>query len=221
MMLATIEKIDNVELEKTLGVVSAIGMYSAGSQITGGMTVSSDEAYDKCFEETMNKVIEKGEQLNADGRIGITVAYVSKDSTRDMCIQISGTAVRFKKTKELTKMKNSYYDAQTKAHAAKENEGQDYEMAMMTGAVAAKSPFEESCEKIAEHFDLSDEMLEVIKAFEVFGEPRELRDLQRKVTFTDDRGVLLRIASALVDKEILVEEAPYYKLKDLAGLKIL
>ncbi len=220
MILATIEKIDNIEVEKTLGVVSAIGSYSAGSQITGGSTISSDEAYDKCFAETMDKVIRKAEILDAHAIVGITVDYVSKDSTRDMCIQISGTAVRFKKTKELTKLKSNYYRAQDAAEAAKENESQDYDMAMMSSAVAAKSPFEESCKKIVEHFNLDDEMFAVIRAFDAFGEPRQLGDIQKKVDFDTDRTRLMKLACNLVDLGILKEDIPYYYLMDLATLKI-
>lgn len=219
MILATIESIENVEVEKTLGVVSAVGSYSAGSQITGGMTTSSDEMYDKCFDEVSEKLIAKADKLGADAIVGINVDYVSKDSTHDMVIQINGTAVKLKASKELSKLKKSYYKAQEESAAATTNEA-DYEMAMMTGAVAPKSEFELSCEKIAEHFELDEKYLDVLKAFKQFAWPMQTLDIKNGLTTEIDRLELNKMCQHLVDLGVLKDDRPYYLLMDLGTLHI-
>ncbi len=211
MILTTTDSVKNLEIGEYLDIVSAMGMYLAGSKITGGSTVSQDELYETCFEKTKDKLIKRAINLGADAIVGMTVNYVSKDDTNDMVISINGTAVRFKNTKEWEKTRQQ--QAQQTGPQVVEEEVQ------LTEQQKQEQNFRNVCDQLTEKYNLDEKAHAVLLGFEAFQLFKKVADVHKKVPSIDDRLEVMRILRDLESKGIIREDNNYYMIDDTVILK--
>ncbi|MBR4183759.1 MAG: heavy metal-binding domain-containing protein, partial [Lachnospiraceae bacterium] len=197
MILTTTDSVKNFEIGEYLDIVSSMGMYLAGSKITGGSTVSQDELYETCFEKTKDKLVKNAIKLGADAIVGMTVNYVSKDDTNDMVISINGTAVRFKNTKEWEKTRQR--QAQQEGTQVEEEEVQ------LTEQEKQEQNFRNVCDQLTEKYNLDEKAHAVLLGFEAFQLFKKVGDVHKKVPSIDDRLEVMRILRDLESKGIIRE----------------
>ena len=127
MIITTTDNIRYYEIGEYLDVVSAMSMYAASTKISSS-TISQDELYETCFEKTKQKIVKQALKIQADAIVGLTVEYLSKDDTSDMVLSLTGTAVRFKQTKEWTKTQKERPEFEKEIQPALADGGVDLEM---------------------------------------------------------------------------------------------
>lgn len=106
MLTSTTAVLQDKTIEKYLGVISSeviLGAnvfrdFSAGIRdFFGGRSGSYEEVFDKAKTEALREIIQKAEQLGANGVIGIAYNFSNLGSNGSMLmVAISGTAVRIK-----------------------------------------------------------------------------------------------------------------------------
>ena len=211
MILTTTDTVRNFEIGEYIDIVSAMGMYLAGSKITGGSTVSQDELYETCFEKTKEKLKKRAIKLGADAVVGMTVNYVSKDDTNDMVISINGTAVRFKSTKEWEKTR--------KQHAQEYGETMVEEEVELTEQEKQALNFKNVCDQLTEKYNLDEKAHDVLLGFEAFQLFKKVGEVHKKVPSIEDRLEVMRILRDLESKGIIREDGNYYMIDDTVILK--
>ena len=211
MILTTTDSVRNFEIGEYLDIVSAMGMYLAGSKITGGSTVSQDELYETCFKKTKDKLIKYAAKLGADAIVGLTVNYVSKDDTNDMVISLNGTAVRFKNTKEWEKTRK-----QQEQNSVSEVVEEEVEL---TEQQKQELNFRNVCDELTKRYNLDEKAHEVLLGFEAFQLFKKVADVHKKVPSIEDRLEVMRILRDLESKGIIREDGNYYMIDDTVILK--
>lgn len=211
MILTTTDSVRNFEIGEYLDIVSAMGMYLAGSKITGGSTVSQDELYETCFKKTKDKLIKCAAKLGADAIVGLTVNYVSKDDTNDMVISLNGTAVRFKNTKEWEKTRK-----QQEQNSVSEVVEEEVEL---TEQQKQELNFRNVCDELTKRYNLDEKAHEVLLGFEAFQLFKKVADVHKKVPSIEDRLEVMRILRDLESKGIIREDGNYYMIDDTVILK--
>ena len=211
MILTTTDSVRNFEIGEYLDIVSAMGMYLAGSKITGGSTVSQDELYETCFKKTKDKLIKYAAKLGADAVVGLTVNYVSKDDTNDMVISLNGTAVRFKNTKEWEKTRK-----QQEQNSVSEVVEEEVEL---TEQQKQELNFRHVCDELTKRYNLDEKAHEVLLGFEAFQLFKKVADVHKKVPSIEDRLEVMRILRDLESKGIIREDGNYYMIDDTVILK--
>lgn len=106
MLTSTTAVLQDKTIEKYLGVISSeviLGAnvfrdFSAGIRdFFGGRSGSYEEVFDKAKTEALREIIQKAEQLGANGVIGIAYNFSNLGANGSMLmVAISGTAVRIK-----------------------------------------------------------------------------------------------------------------------------
>ncbi len=211
MILTTTDSVRNFEIGEYLDIVSAMGMYLAGSKITGGSTVSQDELYETCFKKTKDKLIKYAAKLGADAIVGLTVNYVSKDDTNDMVISLNGTAVRFKNTKEWEKTRKQQEENSVSEVVEEEVE--------LTEQQKQELNFRHVCDELTKRYNLDEKAHEVLLGFEAFQLFKKVADVHKKVPSIEDRLEVMRILRDLESKGIIREDGNYYMIDDTVILK--
>jgi uncharacterized protein YbjQ (UPF0145 family) len=106
MLTSTTAVLQDKTIEKYLGVISSeviLGAnvfrdFSAGIRdFFGGRSNSYEEVFDKAKTEALKEIIQKAEELGANGVIGIAYNFSNLGANGSMLmVAISGTAVRIK-----------------------------------------------------------------------------------------------------------------------------
>ena len=106
MLTSTTAVLQDKTIEKYLGVISSeviLGAnvfrdFSAGIRdFFGGRSGSYEEVFDKAKTEALKEIIQKAEELGANGVIGIAYNFSNLGANGSMLmVAISGTAVRIK-----------------------------------------------------------------------------------------------------------------------------
>jgi len=211
MILTTTDTVRNFEIGEYLDIVSAMGMYLAGSKISSDSAISQDELYETCFEKTKQKLIKHATKIGADAIVGLTVNYVSKDTTNDMVISLNGTAVKFKNSKEWEKLRQK--QASQSADVIEEEEVE------LTEQQKQELNFKNVCEQLTQKYGLDEKAHEVLLGFEAFQLFKKVADVHKKVPSIEDRLEVMRILRELEAKGIIREDGNYYMIDDTVILK--